>query len=100
MRFFSKLVVICNCCFIIAVVLRVVENLHKKDVMFTGAIKLNPVESDFVVLGYGAILVNIIFAGIILILFATKRKPAIPTWMITFNFLLLLLQIGYFLVRI
>jgi hypothetical protein len=98
MRFFSKLVVICNCCFIIAVILRVVENLHKKDVVFTGAIQLNPLESTFVVLGYSAVIINAIFNVVLLVLFVTKRKSEIPVWMIRFNFLLLLLQIGYFLI--
>lgn len=98
MRFFSKIVVICNACFIIAVILRVIENLNKKaDIVFTGMIKLNPLESDFVVLGYGAILINVIFNGIILILFITKNKPTIPKWIIVFNFFLLLLQVSYFL---
>jgi hypothetical protein len=100
MRFFSKLVVICNCCFIIAVILRVIENLHKKEAVFNGMIKLNPVESDFVVLGYSAILINFIFNVVMLILFMTKRKPIISIWIIRFNLLLLLLQIGYFLIGI
>jgi hypothetical protein len=96
MRFFSKLVVICNLCFIIAVVLRVIENINKKDVAFNGYIKLDPLESTFVVLGYGAIIINIIFNGILLILFISKRKPNISNWMIWFNFLLLIIETCYF----
>jgi len=96
MRFFSKLTVICNVCFIIAVVLRVIENLHKKNIAFTGQIKLDPVESTFVILGYGAIVVNVIFNSILLILFLSKRKLEIPKWMIWFNFLLLLIEVCYF----
>ena len=96
MRFFSKLVVICNACFIIAVALRFIENAHKKNVAFSGAIQMNPVESTFVVLGYSAIIINVIFNLTILILFISKRKQVIPKWIICFNFLLLLAQIYYF----
>jgi hypothetical protein len=97
MRFFSKLVVICNVCFIIAVALRVLENLRKRNIVFTGQLKLDPIESTFVVLGYSAIIINLIFNAILLILFISKRKSLIPSWMMWFNFLLLLLQIIYFL---
>jgi hypothetical protein len=97
MRFFSKLTVICNVCFIIAVVLRVIENLYKKNIAFTGRIKLDPIESTFVVLGYSAIVINVIFNCILLILFISKRKPLIPVWIIWFNFLLLLIEVCYFL---
>ena len=100
MRFFSKLVVICNVCFIIAVILRVIENLNKKDVAFDGYIKLDPLESTFVVLGYGAIIVNIIFNCILLILFVKKRKQNIPSWIVVFNFILLLTQLFYFLMKL
>ncbi|HMG82274.1 MAG TPA: hypothetical protein VK559_04505 [Ferruginibacter sp.] len=100
MRFFSKLVVICNMCFLIAVLLRVIENLRKKNILFTGRVILNPVESTFVILGYGAIIVNIIFNCILLILFISKRKPNIPSWIVVFNFLLLLVQLFYFLVKV
>jgi hypothetical protein len=96
MRFFSKLVVICNGCFIIAVILRVIENINKKNVVFTGAIILNPIESTFVILGYGAITINVIFNLILLILFIRKRKPQIPSWTIWFNFILLIIQVCYF----
>jgi hypothetical protein len=100
MRFFSKLVVICNVCFIIAVILRVIENLNKKDIAFNGYIKLDPLESTFVVLGYGAITINIIFNCILLILFISKRKSQVPKWMVGFNFLLLLTQLFYFIIGV
>jgi hypothetical protein len=100
MRFFSKLVVICNVCFIIAVILRIIENLNKKDVAFNGYIKLDPLESTFVVLGYGAIILNIIFNSILLILFISKRKSNIPGWIVGFNFILLFIQLFYFLIKL
>jgi hypothetical protein len=79
------------------VVLRVVENLHKKNIVFAGQIKLDPVESTFVILGYGAIVINVIFNSILLILFLSKRKSPIPVWIIGFNLLLLLIEVCYFL---
>jgi hypothetical protein len=79
------------------VALRFIENLHKKNIVFTGQIKLDPVESTFVILGYGAIGINVIFNSILLILFISKRKLEIPAWMIWFNFLLLITEVCYFL---
>ena len=100
MRFFSKLVVICNVCFIIAVALRILENLRKRNIVFTGQLKLDPIESTFVVLGYSAIIINLIFNTILLILFISKRKSNIPRWIIVFNFILLLMQLFYFLIKV
>lgn len=95
MRFFSKVVFICNCCFLLAVVLRWVENANKKKGNFDGAIKLQPLESTIVILGYTAIIFNFIFNIIILIFLLRKKELTVAKWLIWFNFLLLLLQLFY-----
>ena len=96
MKFFSRVVFICNCCFIIAVVLRLVENAHKKNGNFNGAIQINPIESTLVVLGYGAIYINLIFNFFLWGLFMSKKKPSVTRWLIWTNFLFLILQVYYF----
>jgi hypothetical protein len=97
MKFFSRIVFICNCCFIIAVGLRLYENAHKKDGNFNGAIQIQPLESTIVVLGYAAVFINLIFNLILLGFFITKKNWNVPRWLIWGNFILLLLQIYYFL---
>ena len=97
MRFFSKVVFICNCCFIIAVILRWFENTQKKNGNFNGAIQINSLESMFVILGYGAIFVNLVFNISVLLLYLLKLKHAVPKWLMLVNFLLFFLQIYYFL---
>jgi len=79
------------------VILRLYENAHKKDGNFNGAIQIRPLESTLVVLGYGAIFINLIFNLILLGFFITKTGWNVPKWLIWVNFILLLLQIYYFL---
>ena len=96
MRFFSKLVFICNGCFIAAVILRWVENANKQKGNFSGVIKLQPLESTIVVLGYGAIIFNLIFNINILTLLSLKKDLQVSKWLIWFNFLILIIQVYYF----
>ena len=96
MRFFSKVIFICNISFVIAVILRVVENANKKEGIFDGAIKFQPLESTLVVMGYGAIFLNLIFNLILATLLLTKAKPAIASWLLWTNFIFLIAQIIYF----
>lgn len=76
--------------------MRIVENAHKKNGNFNGYIKLQPLESTLVVLGYGAIFINFIFNIFLLVLFVTKTTQAVAKWLIWANFLFLLLQVYYF----
>ena len=69
MRFFAKVIFICNCCFILSVILRWVENANKQKGNFDGVIKLQPLESTIVILGYTAIIFNFIFNAIVLFFF-------------------------------
>ena len=96
MRFFSKVAFICNCCFVIAVILRMVENSHKKNISFTGAIQIQPLESLLVVLGYGAIFINFILNTCLLLLFVVGSKHRVAKWLIWVNFLFLVAQVYYF----
>lgn len=96
MRFFARVVFICNCSFVMAVILRLYENAHKKEGNFNGAIQIQPLESTLVILGYGAIFINLIFNIFMLGLFTTKTQQPIAKWLMWINFLFLILQIYYF----
>lgn len=73
------------------------ENAHKKNGNFNGAIQIQPLESTLVVLGYGAIFINMVFNFFVLAFFVAKTKQPVAKWLIWANFLLLILQIYYFL---
>jgi len=98
MRFFSKITCICNVCFLLSIVLRIVENLHQQKGNFNGAIKLQPLESTVVVLGYGAVFINFIFFAISLYWILSGRVKQLPLWIVFFNLVLFPVQVIYFLI--
>ena len=96
MRLFARVVFICNCCFIIAVILRLVEQAKRAKGNFNGAIPFQPLESTLVILGYGAIFINIVFVFISLYLLLRKRLHSLPRWLVLFNLAIFPLQVYYF----
>jgi hypothetical protein len=96
MKFFSKIVFICNLCFVASVVLRLVENTKKKTGSFDGQILLKPLESTLVVLGYGAIFINLFFVLACGYLFAVKKIKQIPLWIVIVNLVFFIIQVYYF----
>ena len=96
MRFFSKIVLICNICFISSVILRYVEMADQKNERLADVLKYQPLASTIVVLGYGAIIINFVFNLVVLMMLILKAINPAPKWIIWFNFLLLIIQIYYF----
>ena len=96
MRFFARLVLICNICFIISVILRFVEIKNAAKGNSNLALKFQPLESTFVVLGYGAIFLNLFFFLFYFFWFATKKINFIPRWIVLFNLVIFPIQIYYF----
>ena len=96
MRFYSRFVLICNVCFIVAVILRFVEKYKRARGNFDSVIPLQPLESSLVILGYGAIFVNIVFVFLSLYLLATKKLAFIPRWILLFNLFIFPVQVYYF----
>ena len=96
MRFFSKLVAICNICFILAVILRLVEISMRKAGNYDGALKYQPLEATVVVLGYGAIFLNVIFVLFSFYWLLTKKIQLISRWIVLFNIILFPLQVYFF----
>lgn len=97
MRFFSRIVFICNCCFIISVILRFVELQQRAKNNYDGAIPFQPLESTLVILGYGAIYINVVFLLISIYRFLLKRNIPSPRWITIFNLCMFPLQLYYFI---
>jgi len=95
MRLFSRIVFICNICFILAVILRFVEMSMRAKGNFNGAIKFQPLESTLVILGYGAVFLNFFFI-LMLIFRLINKKPTFPRWLVFFNVMMFPLQLYYF----
>lgn len=95
MRFFSKITVILNCCFIIAVVLWYIEMHSKTDGVSNQVLPLPLLEGIFVILGYGAIVVNALFLILCFIFFSFKSEVKTPRWIITFNIIIFCCQVYF-----
>ncbi len=98
MRLFSKIVFICNLCFIVSVILRKVELSYKAKGNTDQIIPLPFVEGTLAVLGELAIVVNVVFFIIALYLLVSKKLKQIPRWIVIFNFTALLAQIYWFFI--
>lgn len=96
MRFFSRVVCICNICFILAVILRWVELSKRAKGNFDGAIGFQPLEATLVILGYGAIFLNVIYLFFSLYWFFSGKIKLIPRWIVLFNVLIFPFQVYFF----
>ena len=96
MRFFSRLVFICNICFLASIVLRLIEMVKRKDGNLDPAIGLQALQGTLVVLGYGAIFLNAIFFVWVLVGLGRGSFKNLPRWLLWFNIVLFPIQIWYF----
>ena len=97
MRFFAKIIFICNICFIAAVIFRYIEINADKAGKNPNVLGFQPVESTLIILGYGAVIFNFIFLLSYLIAYLFKKGMSVPKWMLLFNLVLFFIQIIYFL---
>ncbi len=92
MRFFSKIVFICNICFLISLLMRYIE-IHRT-ASHDAVIALPWVEATVVVLGFiVAILLNAAFVFIVLYRKSIRKHVPVPLFIIIFNMLLLPVEI-------
>lgn len=96
MRFFSKIVFICNLCFLASIVLRYLEFSGERNGKRDSVIPLPWLENTLVTLGYGAIILNIAFLLSYIILILIKKHNILPRWLVIFNLGILILQGIYF----
>jgi len=95
MRFYSRIVFICNICFIIAAVMWKIERVRRSHGNSNGLIQFQPLEATLVILGYSAIFLNLVFVFLSLYWLLTKKIKLIPRWIILFNLLIFPLQVYY-----
>ena len=96
MRFFSKLVFICNLCFLGVVIFRWIEITNEQHKYLGEALTFQPLVSTLAILGYGGVILNFIFNIICLLLLVFKKPQPVAKWLIWINLLFLILQVIYF----
>lgn len=97
MRFFSKIVCICNICFIAAALMRIIEFGRVKAGNPEALIPLPPLEGTIAVLGLVvAVILNYFFLCCCIYWLATKKIRLVPRLVTIFNVLIFPIQIIYF----
>ncbi len=96
MRTFSKLVFICNVCFIIAAILRLFEIWLRKGGNPNAVIPLHSFVATVIVLGlFVSILLDILFAILIVAKKILRQPINISSFILYFNLIMLPIEIWY-----
>lgn len=96
MRFFSKVIFVCNICFVLSIILRYVE-LHSVAKGGTDqAIPLPFIEGALAVLGQLAIVFNLIYCITVLLFFLFRKTQHFKGWIVIANIVFLIIQVFYF----
>ena len=95
MRFFSKITVFCNICFLVSVVLWYVEMENRQQDNTGQVIPLPWLENVLVILGYSAIIINALFLLLYFIFYSFKMQIKIPRWIIIFNIIIFCGQVYF-----
>jgi hypothetical protein len=98
MKLFSKITLICNLSFIIFILLGYIELNNKKNKVGANIMPLPFVTGTFVILGYLAVFINLVFCLIALAQLLSKKMTQVPLWLVIINFIFLLVQVCYFFI--
>jgi hypothetical protein len=96
LRFFSKIVFICNCCFAAFAILRLIEKNNIAKANHDALIPLPALQGTLLILGLSAIILNFIFALLCLIFLLLKKQHNVAKWLVWVNLIFLLFQVFYF----
>jgi hypothetical protein len=96
MKLFSKFVFICNICFLATAILRYVEIGNDHLSKNIDAISFQPLKSSLIVLGYSALLFNLIFFLMFILLKTIGKTTKVSTWLIVVNSVMLFVEMVYF----
>jgi hypothetical protein len=97
MKLFSKFVFICNLCFLATAILRYVEIGNDHLSKNIDAISFQPLKSSLIVLGYSALLFNLIFFLMFILLKTIGKTTKVSNWLIVVNSVMLCVELVYFL---
>jgi hypothetical protein len=96
MRTFSKIVFICNCCFIVAVIMRLIELSLRKSGNTDAIIPLHSVVASILVLGlFLSLILDIAFLFVVGLKKLMQKPLLIPKFILYFNLIMLPIEIWY-----
>ena len=95
MRFFSKITVLFNVSFIFGVVFWFIEKHNTHEGSTQQILPLPWLEGTFVILGYGAIFINLLFLLLYFIFVSLKMNIKMPKWIIIFNVIIFCCQVYF-----
>lgn len=98
MRFFSKITVLFNASFLVYVIFWYLEKNKSYEGNATQILPLPWLEGTFVILGYTAILVNLLFLLLTFIFYSFKATIKISRWIIIFNIIIFCCQVYFFFI--
>lgn len=94
--FFSRFTFICNICFLIFIIINRLE-AKKPAVATTDTVLPLPFFKDLVIiLGFSAIIINLLMCITYLVELLTKKVLPLPKWLAPVNFIFLLVQFYFF----
>lgn len=96
MKFFYKVAVIANICFVLTIIFRYVE-MNREPSTNNQIIPLAPVQNLVVILGYGAIIINVLLIGVWIMMRMFKKLQKISPRMLLLIWVFLIIQIIYFI---
>jgi hypothetical protein len=95
-RIFSKIAIICNVCFLLSLLFRIL-NFNASNATNGSVVAPLPwLQNTLIILGYGAIFLNIIFFSFYLFLLVFKQQIMVGRWILIFNLMVFILQLVYF----
>ncbi|MES2890411.1 MAG: hypothetical protein V4725_00315 [Bacteroidota bacterium] len=98
MKLFSRVTFLCNCSFLLFIILRFVESSSKGEKGNDNLVQLPFVTGTLVILGQLSIVISFIFCLVVGIMFLMKRVPQVPRWLLIVNLLFFLVQVFFFFI--
>jgi hypothetical protein len=95
-RIFSKVVTICNVCFLLSLLFRFLGIGSNNTSNGSVVAPLPWLQNMLIILGYGAIFLNIIFFSFYLFLLLFKKQLMVGRWLLMINLIIFIVQIIYF----
>ena len=95
MHFFARLVFICNICFLIALVMRLVDISAEAHNKYETPLGSQPIIGIILILYFISIFLNCLFLVVCLIRVIAKKTMFVPRWLLIVNVLLFPLQVYY-----
>ena len=94
--FFSKFTFICNISFLLFILFRKIEAKKVISDSGSGAAAIPFFKNLVIILGFSAIVINLIMCIVYLVAVLSKKSFLLPKWLAAINFVFLIIQFYFF----